>query len=190
MTDVTRILSDIEHGDAQAAERLLPLVYGELRKLAAGHIARERPGHTLEATALVHEAYVRLIGPGDDRQWANRAHFFAAAAESMRRILVDSARRKGRIKHGGNRKRIVLPEELAGGERDNDDLVEISDALDELEKADAQAAELVKLHYFAGLTMDQTATVLRISPRKAYKVWAFARAWLFRAMGGEAVIAD
>ena len=104
MTDITRILSDIEKGDAMAAERLLPLVYDELRKLAAGHMAREKPGHTLEATALVHEAYVRLLGPSDDRQWENRAHFFAAAAESMRRILVDSARRKGRIKHGGNRK--------------------------------------------------------------------------------------
>ena len=186
MSDVTHILSEIDAGDPSAAERLLPLVYSELRKLAAGNMAREKPGHTLEATALVHEAYVRLVGPADERRWENRGHFFAAAAEAMRRILVDSARRKGRARHGGNRKRVVLPEELAAQGHSEEDFVEVSDALDQLAQADSQAAELVKLHYFAGLTMEQTAAVLGISPRKAYNVWAFARAWLYRAMGGEA----
>jgi RNA polymerase sigma factor (TIGR02999 family) len=186
MSEVTQILSRIEQGDSSAAEQLLPLIYGELRKLAARHMAREKPGHTLDATALVNEAYVRLVGPAHDQQWENRGHFFAAAAEAMRRILVDSARRKARIRHGGGRIRVPLPDQLTGHPDGGQDLVELSDALDQLAAADPKAAELIKLHFFAGLTIEQTAAVLGVSTRKAYNVWAFARAWLFRALGGEA----
>jgi RNA polymerase sigma factor (TIGR02999 family) len=186
MSSVSQILSRIEQGDAKAAEELLPLVYQELRKLAAGHMAREKPGHTLDATSLVHEAYLRLVGSGDNHRWENRGHFFAAAAEAMRRILVDSARRKARVRHGGNRIRLPLPDQLADGHDNREDVVALSDALDQLAADDAQAAQLVKLHYFAGLTMEQSAAVLGVSTRKAYHIWAFARAWLFRALGGDA----
>jgi RNA polymerase sigma factor (TIGR02999 family) len=185
MSSVTKILSRIEHGDATAADELLPLVYEELRRLAAGHMAREKPGHTLDATSLVHEAYLRLVGSGNDHRWENRGHFFAAAAEAMRRILVDSARRKARVRHGGDRIRLPLPDQLAQGHDDQMDLIALSDALDQLAATDGQAAQLVKLHYFAGLTMEQSAAVLGVSTRKAYHVWAFARAWLFRALGGK-----
>ena len=184
MTDVTKILDQIQQGDPTGGERLLPLVYEELRRLAAGHMAREKVGHTLDATALVHEAYLRLVGPIQNDHWENRGHFFAAAAEAMRRILVDSARRKARVRHGGGRNKVPLPDQLAT--RATEDVVEVSDALDQLAASDPQAAELVKLHYFAGLTIEQAGSALGVSTRKAYNIWAFARAWLFRALGGDA----
>jgi RNA polymerase sigma factor (TIGR02999 family) len=181
VTPVTQLLEAANRGDRQAAAELLPLVYDELRKLAAARMAHEKPGQTLDATALVHEAYLRLVG---DQQFDGRGHFFAAAAEAMRRILVESARRKAAEKRGGDRARVALSDQLPGANDCGEDVVELSDALDQLAGADSQAAELVKLHYFAGLTVEQTAAVLGISERKAYSVWAFARAWLFRALGG------
>ena len=181
MSDVTRILDAAATGDPRAAAELLPLVYDELRKLAAAKMAAEKPGQTLDATALVHEAYMRLVG---DQRFDNRGHFFAAAAEAMRRILVESARHKKAEKRGGGLVRVPLQDQLAEPS-DGVDVIELSDALDRLSTADSQAAELVKLHHFAGLTIEQTAAVLGISERKAYSVWAFARAWLFRALGGE-----
>ncbi len=185
MTDVTRLLEAANRGDRQAAAELLPLVYDELRKLAAAKMANEKPGHTLDATALVHEAYLRLVG---DQQFDGRGHFFAAAAEAMRRILVGSARRKARVRHGSNQNRVPLPDEVEGRPADIEGVVAVSEALDKLATVDAQAAELVKLHYFAGLTIDQAASALGVSPRKAHTVWAYARAWLFRALGGDATV--
>ena len=194
MTPVTQLLETAQHGDRQAAAELLPLVYDELRKLAAAKMANEKPGHTLDATALVHEAYLRLVAsPGRDSgevRFDGRGHFFAAAAEAMRRILVDAARRKARVRHGGHQNRMPLPDEVEGGTTDVEDVLAVSEALDKLAAVDAQAAELTKLHYFAGLTIDQAATVLGISPRKAYSVWAYARAWLYRALGGESSVGD
>jgi RNA polymerase sigma factor (TIGR02999 family) len=181
MTNVTQLLEAARCGDRQAASELLPLVYDELRKLAAAKMAHEKPGQTLDATALVHEAYLRLVG---DQQFDGRGHFFAAAAEAMRRILVEQARRKGRTRHGGDRIRVPLPEEIEGAVKADEDVIAVSEALDKLSASAPQAAELVKLHYFAGLTIDQSATALNISPRKAYMIWAYARAWLFRALGG------
>ena len=187
MNDVTRILGDIDQGQSQASEQLLPLVYDELRKLAADRLAREKPGHTLQATALVHEAYLRLVGPADDKRWQNRGHFFAAAAEAMRRILVEAARRKRRLRHGGGYRQVELPPDgPAMTVIPLEDVIAIDEALQRLSLVDPQAAELVKLHYFAGLTIDQSASVLGLSVRKAYSVWAYARAWLFRDLGGEA----
>jgi RNA polymerase sigma factor (TIGR02999 family) len=186
MSDITRILGEVERGDPNAAGQLLPLVYEELRQLAAQRLARELPGQTLQATALVHEAYLRLVGPADDLRWQNRGHFFAAAAEAMRRILVEAARRKKRLRHGGELRRCEL---IADGPATDDrleDVIAIHEALDKLEGTDGQAAELVKLHYFAGLTIDQAAAVLGVSVRKAYTIWAYARAWLFRCLQGEA----
>jgi RNA polymerase sigma factor (TIGR02999 family) len=184
MSEVTRILSGIDRGDPQAAERLLPLVYDELRKLAARWLAREKPGQTLQATALVHEAYLRLLG-AEDPGWNGRGHFFAAAAEAMRRILVESARRKARVKHGGELVRV--PDEaldVAAPEVPYE-LVELDEALTRLAAADPQACELVKLRYFAGLTVKQAAEALGISPRAADFLWAYAKAWLFKEMRGE-----
>jgi RNA polymerase sigma factor (TIGR02999 family) len=166
------------------AELLLPQVYDELRRLAAAQLAREKPGQTLDATALVHEAYLRLVGPADDRRWEHRGHFFAAAAEAMRRILVEAARRKNRIRHGGEFRRVELPEDGPAGPGPAEDVVAVNEALEKLAAVDAQAAELVKLHYFGGLTIEQTAAVLGVSVRKAYSVWAYARAWLFRCLEG------
>lgn len=178
MIDVTRLLADAAAGDPLAAAELLPRVYAELRKLAAVRLTAEKPGHTLQATALVHEAYIRLIGTDPDQPWNGRGHFFAAAAEAMRRILVESARRKGRIKHGGDRRRVdldaIAPSESAYG----DDLVALSEALDQLASACPQAAELVKLRYFAGFTGHQAAELIGVSPRKGDQLWAYARAWL------------
>jgi RNA polymerase sigma factor (TIGR02999 family) len=185
MSEVTQILAAIDQGDPSAASQLLPLVYDELRRLAAAQLAREQAGQTLDATALVHEAYLRLVGPADEQRWENRGHFFAAAAEAMRRILVEAARRKKRVRHGGGRRRSALPADGPIVLNPIDDVLAVDEALDKLAAADAQAAELVKLHYFAGLNMQQAAAVLGVSERKAYTVWAFARAWLFRCLGGE-----
>jgi RNA polymerase sigma factor (TIGR02999 family) len=185
MSDVSGVLAAVGRGDPQAAEHLLPLIYDELRKLAAARLAAEKPGQTLQPTALVHEAYVRLVGSDATSQWNGRGHFFAAAAEAMRRILVESARRKARVRHGGQRERVSLPEQVPGPPASDEDVLAVSEALDQLAATDSQAAELVKLHYFAGLTFEQAAAVLGVSPRKAYTVWAFARAWLFRALGGD-----
>jgi RNA polymerase sigma factor (TIGR02999 family) len=185
MKDVTRILSAAKQGEAGTSEQLLPLVYDELRKLAALRLAREKPGQTLQATALVHEAYLRLVGPADDQRWENRGHFFAAAAEAMRRILVEAARRKKRIRHGGASRRVELPADATVMPIPLEDVLAVDEALEQLAVADPQAAELVKLHYFAGLTIDQAAGVLGVSERKAYSVWAYARAWLFRCLEGE-----
>jgi RNA polymerase sigma factor (TIGR02999 family) len=186
MSEVTRILGAIDQGEPYAAEQLLPLVYDELRRLAAAQMAHEKPGQTLDATALVHEAYLRLVGPVDDHRWQNRGHFFAAAAEAMRRILVEVARRKKRIRHGGGFRRSELPPDGPAIASPLEDVVAVNEALEQLAATDPQAAELVKLHYFAGLTLDQTASVLGVSVRKAYNVWAYARAWLFRCLEGEA----
>jgi RNA polymerase sigma factor (TIGR02999 family) len=183
MTDVTRILSAIERGDPHAAEQLLPVVYDELRKLAAARLAAESPGQTLQATALVHEAYLRLVGAENELRWGSRGHFFAAAAEAMRRILVDNARRKKCPKHGGDRQRVGLDSHIALTE-EPDDLVALDDALARLADHDPQAAELVKLHFFAGLPVEQAAEVLGLSRAGAYRLWAYARAWLRAEVGG------
>ncbi len=176
--DVTQILSAIERGDTHAAAQLLPLVYGELRKLAAERIGREKPGQTLQATALVHEAYVRLVDQNKVQQWNGRGHFFGAAAEAMRRILVESARRKGRQKRGGDAQRHNVHElEIAAPVKPSEVLA-IDGALDDLEARNEVAARLVKLRYFAGLTNNEAAQVLEISVRKASQIWIYARTWL------------
>jgi RNA polymerase sigma factor (TIGR02999 family) len=182
MHEVTHILSAIEHGDAQAAEKLLPLVYDELRKLAAQRLAQEQPGQTLQATALVHEAYVRLVDADQVQHWNSRGHFFAAAAEAMRRILVENARRKQRSKHGGGRRRVDLNEELQIAEPASDELLALDDALRRLEATDPLAAKLVQLRYFSGLTMPEAAAVLQISLRSAERNWTYARTWLHREL--------
>ena len=179
MSDVTHILSAIEQGDPSAAEQLLPLVYEELRKLAAQKLAQEKPGQTLQATALVHEAYLRLVDVEKAQHWQSRGHFFAAAAEAMRRILVEQARRKGSVKHGGKRVRIDLDEALVLGAEPRHDILEVNELLEQLAGADPQAAALVKLRFFAGLTGDEAAEVLGMSPRSIDLLWAYARAWLF-----------
>jgi len=184
MSDVTRILSQIESGDSSAAEKLLPLVYDELRKLAAVRLAQEKPGQTLQATALVHEAYVRLIGTPNGDQWDHRGHFFAAAAEAMRRILVDRARRKAAARHGGELARIELDPDLAAAPEIQEDLVALDDALNRLAVEYPLQAELVKLRYFGGLTLPDAAAALGLSERTAGRHWAFARAWLRRAVEG------
>jgi RNA polymerase sigma factor (TIGR02999 family) len=186
MTDVTRILSAIEQGDPQAAEQLLPLVYHELRKLAAQRMTQEAPGQTLQATALVHEAYLRLVDVEKVQHWNSRGHFFAAAAEAMRRILVENARRNRSLKRGGARTREKLDEENLLAPQAPDELLALDDALSQLAMTDAQAAELVKLRYFAGLTVKQAAEALGVAPRTADFLWAFARAWLLRKLDGEA----
>jgi RNA polymerase sigma factor (TIGR02999 family) len=184
MNEVTRILSAFEQGDPRAAEQLLPLVYEELRKLAALNLAQEKPGQTLQATALVHEAYVRLVGPQQARDWSSRGHFFAAAAEAMRRILVESARRRNSAKRGGGRQRVGLDELMTRPLNDPDSVLDVDEALDHLARADPQAAALVKLRYFSGLTGDEAAAALGVSPRAADSLWAYARAWLFERLGG------
>ncbi len=184
MTDVTRILSAIERGDPHVAGQLLPLVYEELRKLAAQRMAQEKPGQTLQATALVHEAYLRLVDVDKAQHWNSRGHFFAAAAEAMRRILVDNARRKQSKKRGGDRVRLDLDHVAAASSERSDDVLDIDAALVGLANADPQAAELVKLRYFAGLSIPQAAAALGLSPRSADFLWAYARAWLLRSLGG------
>jgi RNA polymerase sigma factor (TIGR02999 family) len=182
MNEVTRILSAINQGDPHAAEQLLPLVYDELRKLAAGKLAQERPGQTLQATALVHEAYLRLVGVKRVPCWESKGHFFAAAAEAMRRILVDQARRKQAGRHGGGRQRVELPEDLACATSQTHDLVALDDALTRLEKHDPDAARLVKLGYFAGLSHQEAAETMGISRGAADRLWKLGRAWLFREL--------
>ena len=185
MTDVTRILSAIEQGDASAAEQLLPLVYDELRKLAAQKMAQEKPGQTLQATALVHEAYMRLVDVEKAQRWDSRRHFFSAAAEAMRRILVDNARRKDGPRRGGGRRRVSLEEEHLPDPARSSDLLDLDEALSRLEQHDAAAAELVKLRYFAGMTMPQAADALGMSLRTVERNWTYARTWLHRALSDD-----
>jgi RNA polymerase sigma factor (TIGR02999 family) len=182
MADVTQVLSALERGDPRAAAELLPLVYDELRRLAAQRLAREKPGHTLQPTALVHEAYLRLVGREPGTPWNGRGHFFAAAAEAMRRILVENARRKQHGRHGGGlvRRDVTEIDPPAPGPRE--DLVALDEALRLLAEEDRQAAELVQLRYFAGLTLPEAAEALGVSPRTADRLWAYARAWLHRRL--------
>jgi RNA polymerase sigma factor (TIGR02999 family) len=189
MSDVTRVLEAIQQGDPRAAAQLLPLVYEELRNLAAHRLAQEAPGQTLQATALVHEAYVRLVDSDHPQDWDSRGHFFAAAAEAMRRIMIEAARRKRSEKHGGGRERVELSLDVADPGQDAEralDLLGLDDALTKLETLDPPAAQLVKLRYFAGLTIPDAARVLGVSPRKADLFWSFARTWLFRELRDEA----
>ena len=184
MNDVTRILSAIDQGDPKAAEGLLSLVYDELRKLAAQRLAQEKPGQTLQATALVHEAYLRLVGPADAPKWAGRGHFFAAAAEAMRRILVENARRKKAEIHGGGRERVELAEGDWLTRAAPDEIVALDDSLSRLAEDDAASAEVVKLRLFAGMSMEEAALSLGISRSAAYRHWAYARAWLMAERQG------
>ena len=184
MSDVTRILAAIEQGDARAADELLPLVYQELRRLAAQKMSREPPGQTLQATALVHEAYIKLVG-SEAQDFSGRTHFFAAAAEAMRRILIDNARRKQRLKHGGGRQKIDLNDIEPAIETPSDDLIALDEALARLAKMDKVKADLVKLRYFAGLTLEQAAGLLNLPERTAKRYWAHARAWLYRQVNEE-----
>ena len=180
MSDVTRILDAAQQGDPKAAEELLPLVYEELRRLAAHRMASESASHTLQPTALVHEAWLRLVGNGSEAQFQNRAHFFGAAAEAMRRILIDRARRKQAIRHGGEQQRVEFDEVELPANVDDDQLLAMSEALDKLAVEHKEEAELVKLRYFVGMTNDEAAGALGISPRTAKYYWTHARAWLFR----------
>jgi len=184
MSDVTRILTAIESGDAKAADELLPLVYEELRRLAAAKMSRELPGQTLQATALVHEAYIRLVG-SQDPNWSGRTHFFAAAAEAMRRILIDYARRKRRLKRGGGQQKVSLTDAEPAAEYPSDDLIALDEALVRLAEMDKTKADLVKLRYFAGLTLEQAAAVLNLPERTAKRYWAHARAWLYKQVKDE-----
>jgi RNA polymerase sigma factor (TIGR02999 family) len=186
MSDVTQILSAIEQGDPHAAAQLLPLVYGELRRLAAQKLAQEKPGQTLDATALVHEAYLRLVDTDQARQWNSRGHFFAAAAEAMRRILIDQARHKQSQKAGGGQRRLDLADIDPVAPCQDEDLLALDEALEKLERQDPRKARLVKLRFFAGLTIEQAAGVLGISPSTADNDWAYARCWLrLEVKGGE-----
>lgn len=179
MSDITLLLDSVAHGDARAAEDLLPIVYSELRRLAAHKMAGESAGHTLQATALVHEAWMRLVG-SDQKQWQNRSHFFAAAAEAMRRILVEHARRKQSLKRGGGIGHDELDESDIVLTAPPDELLAVNDALDQLAKEDAAAAELVKLRYFIGMTMEEAATAMGMAKRTAENLWTYARVWLHR----------
>jgi RNA polymerase sigma factor (TIGR02999 family) len=185
MTEVTHILSAIEQGDPHAAEQLLPLIYDELRKLAAGKLAQERPGQTLQATALVHEAFLRLVNAERAQHWNSRGHFFAAAAEAMRRILIDNARRNGRQKRGGARRhRVDLDSQDLVSQTSPDELLLLDDALAALTAEEPEAGQLVKLRYFAGLSIEQAAELLGLSRTTAYEHWAYARAWLHAELYG------
>lgn len=185
MSRFTEIVQAIEAGDPLAADRLLPLVYDELRKLAAAHLAREQPGQTMQPTALVHEAYLRLVGGANPQHWNGRRHFFAAAAVAIRRILIENARRKGSLKRGGRFVRHELHDELPPSlPQPQEDLLALDEALHKLSVAHPQAAELVQLLYFAGLTLPEAAETLGVSPRTAGRLWAFARAWLRREIEG------
>jgi len=185
MADVTSLIDSAAAGNRQAASDLLPLIYEELRKLAAARLAGEAPGQTLPPTALVHEAYLRLVGGDASAGWNGRGHFFAAAAEAMRRIVVENARRKQRERHGGGRRRLSLDELDVASDSPDEDVLALSEALDRLAATNPRAAELIKLRYFAGLTGREAAGVLTISPRKADQVWAYARAWLLDCLNGD-----
>jgi RNA polymerase sigma factor (TIGR02999 family) len=184
MSDVTRLLDAVAAGDPHAAADLLPLVYDELRNLAATRLAQEKPGQTLQPTALVHEAYLRLVGEGEGPHWDNRGHFFAAAAEAMRRILVESARRKQRAKHGGSLQRVDLDDQDVPVRPPPEEILALDEALTRLAQEDSEAARVVQLHFFAGLSIEQAAEALGVSRATAYRQWAFARAWLQCAIGG------
>jgi RNA polymerase sigma factor (TIGR02999 family) len=179
MSDVTQILSAIEQGDGRAAEQLLPLVYDELRRLAAQRMAQEKPGQTLQATALVHEAYVRLVDVEQAQHWDSRGHFFSAAAEAMRRILVEGARRKASAKHGGDHERIELPDVAARPQANQIDLLALDEALAALEQQHPEKAQIIKLRFFAGLSLEEAAAAVGMSRATTQRNWAFARAWLF-----------
>jgi RNA polymerase sigma factor (TIGR02999 family) len=187
MNDVTQILSRIESGDTTAAAQLLPLVYEELRRLAACKLAHESPGNTLQATALVHEAYLRLVDGRAPQRWESRGHFFAAAAEAMRRILINRARDKGRLKRGGGQKRLDWNSLEVADDASNEDLIAVDDALQKLTTTFPVCGELVKLRFFAGLTLDQAAECLGIGQRTADRHWAFARAWLYKELRDDAL---
>jgi RNA polymerase sigma factor (TIGR02999 family) len=180
MSEVTRLLSAIDEGDPHAAEQLLPLVYDELRRLAAQKLAQEKPGQTLQATALVHEAYLRVVDGDTAQHWNSRGHFFAAAAEAMRRILVDNARRRTAVKRGGEAERQSLDDSAIVSPAPDDQLLAVHEALDELARRDPEAATLVKLRFFGGMTMTEAAEALGVSVRTAHDVWAYARSWLHR----------
>jgi RNA polymerase sigma factor (TIGR02999 family) len=182
MGDVARILSAITQGESGATEELLPVVYDELRKLAARRMARETPDHTLQPTALVHEVYMRLVDVEKEQHWDGRGHFFAAAAEAMRRILVESARKRGRLKRGGGRARRSLEDVSVAALENTDEILDVHEALTKLEAANAPAAQVVKLRYFAGFTNREAAELLDISPRKCDQLWAYARVWLLDAI--------
>jgi RNA polymerase sigma factor (TIGR02999 family) len=185
MSDVTRLLAQMEQGDPAAANQLLPLVYEELRQLAAARLAHEKPGQTIQATALVHEAYLRLVGPDgadENQNWSSRGHFFGAAAEAMRRILIENARRKGRIKRGGRQDRVALDAVEVAMETPPDELLALDEALEQLASAYPQCAELVKLRFFAGLSLGEAAAALDLPRRTADRHWAFARAWLYQRL--------
>jgi len=184
MNEVTRILSDLAHCDGHAAAQLLPLVYDELRRLAAARLAAEPSGNTLQPTALVHEAYLRLVGTPDGDHWDHRGHFFAAAAEAMRRILIDQARQKATARHGGTMKRQVLDPDAAASPEPREDLLALDEALDRLAAEDPLKADLVKLRYFAGMSLAEAAAALGLSARTAGRHWVYARAWLRRAVEG------
>jgi RNA polymerase sigma factor (TIGR02999 family) len=184
MHEVTQLLQRLERGESQAAAELLPLVYDELRSLAASKLRGEAPGHTLQATALVHEAWLRIAGTsGEQQRFDHRGHFFAAAAEAMRRILVDSARRKGRLKRGRDHERVDLDDALLAAPEVREDLVALDEALTRLQEVDPPTAKLVQLRYFAGLTMPEAARILGVSPRTADRLWSYAKAWLHREIG-------
>lgn len=178
MSDATRILSQIKQGDSSAAEQLLPLLYDELRQLATAKLANEKPGQTLQATALVHEAYLRLLGGENEPQWNSRGHFFGAAAEAMRRILIESARRKKSLQAGGEFDRISIHESEFAADGQSDDLLALDEALQKLETQSPRKAQVVKLRYFAGLTIQQTAEALDIAPSTAIADWSYAKGWL------------
>jgi RNA polymerase sigma factor (TIGR02999 family) len=183
VTEVTRILTAIEGGDTGAADKLLPLVYEQLRAIAGQRMAQERAGHTLQATALVHEAYLRLVG-SHKVGWANRSHFYLAAAEAMRRILIEHARKRNRIKRGGDRRRAPVSVADLAAAQDSEEIVAVDDAIRRLGEQDAQAAKVVRLRFFAGLSVDETARALDLSPRTVAREWAYARAWLHDALEG------
>ncbi len=184
MNDVSRTLQAIERGDSRAAEQLLPLVYDELRRLAARRLSQERPGQTLQATALVNEAYLRLVGAEDGRRWDSRGHFFAAAAEAMRRILVENARRKGREKHGGGHRRVYEDLDVLSADGSPQDILALHEALEQFALRDPLKAKLVELRFFGGLTLAQAAECLDVSLSTADRAWRYARAWLYAAMAG------
>jgi RNA polymerase sigma factor (TIGR02999 family) len=184
MSDVTQILTAIEQGDAKAADKLLPLVYEELRRLAAKKMSLESPGQTLQATALVHEAYIRLVG-SEAQSWKSQTHFFSVAAEAMRRILIENARRKQRIKHGDGQQRVDLNDAEIAAEAPSNDLIALDEALERLAEKDKVKADLVKLRYFAGLTLTQAAGLLNLPERTAKRYWAHARAWLYQQVNKE-----